>query len=155
MLLMSVTVYSTFNISVTVFFVVNVIGLRRVLQVIYRNGFVSTSQAAPAGTLEKSTEPVDASTVEKHVQENPCCPICMEDYAACDAKDVLRVKGCGHIYHRQCLKNWMNVNRTCPLCRVDLTGSEPAGPRGPAAGPSADAQGTAAAAARAPPTPAP
>jgi hypothetical protein len=127
MLLMSVTVYSTFNISVTVFFVVNVIGLRRVLQVIYRNGLVSTSQAAPAGTLEKSTEPVDASTIEKHVQENPCCPICMEDYAACDAKDVLRVKDCGHIYHRQCLKNWMNVNRTCPLCRLDLTGGQDTG----------------------------
>lgn len=155
MLLISITVYTTFNIAVTLFFVVNVIGLRRVLQIIYRNGLVSTPHAAPAGTLEKSTEPVDASTIEKHVQENPSCPICMEDYASGDAKDVLRVKGCGHIYHRQCLKSWMNVNSTCPLCRVDLAGPQPTAPRTPQAEPSARAGCPLAAAAQAPPTPAP
>lgn len=118
-LLESVKVYASFNIAVTIFQALAIIGLRRVFQIVYRTGLVNSSSAAPEGTLEKSTAKVDAQTLEAHVQENPSCPVCMEDYKPGD-NDILKVRQCGHIFHRDCLKSWMKVNRTCPLCRLDL-----------------------------------
>jgi E3 ubiquitin-protein ligase RNF115/126 len=27
---------------------------------------------------------------------------------------------CGHIYHPECLKPWLETNHTCPVCRFEL-----------------------------------
>ena len=40
------------------------------------------------------------------------CPICLDEYA--DYK--LRV--CGHIFHKECISKWNNIEPTCPLCRT-------------------------------------
>ena len=32
---------------------------------------------------------------------------------------------CGHIYHPDCLKPWLEQNNTCPVCRFDLPLEEP------------------------------
>ena len=49
--------------------------------------------------------------------EPPCCTVC------CDNIE-LSSKGmfmpCGHIYHPDCLKPWLEQNNTCPVCRFDL-----------------------------------
>ena len=29
---------------------------------------------------------------------------------------------CSHIFHKECIKEWFNVNQTCPLCRADFIG---------------------------------
>lgn len=45
------------------------------------------------------------------------CSICMEDYTSsdeiCHSKSV-----CGHIYHVECLMDWMMRNADCPICRA-------------------------------------
>ena len=49
--------------------------------------------------------------------EPPCCTVC------CDNIE-LSTKGmfmpCGHIYHPDCLKPWLQQNNTCPVCRFTL-----------------------------------
>jgi hypothetical protein len=30
---------------------------------------------------------------------------------------VVRFPGCGHLYHRDCLLQWLESSHICPLCR--------------------------------------
>ncbi len=46
----------------------------------------------------------------KHKYE---CSICMEDLS----KETLQVVKCGHFFHKDCIRSWLNNNNTCPLCR--------------------------------------
>lgn len=32
---------------------------------------------------------------------------------------------CGHIFHSECIANWMNKKNTCPLCKKDLDDTQP------------------------------
>ena len=65
---------------------------------------------------------------EKHCKklpgklEPPCCTVCME-YIEIKTKGMFMP--CGHIYHPDCLKPWLEKNNTCPVCRFDLPLEEP------------------------------
>ena len=43
------------------------------------------------------------------------CTICMDD--------VKRrfILPCGHVFHRKCIRKWLDDNHTCPICRQDVT----------------------------------
>lgn len=67
----------------------------------------------------------------KTTAERPNCSICMEECMECDYGRVPREKqviktGCGHLYHRDCLKGWsarcVDAGHavTCPVCRTHL-----------------------------------
>lgn len=46
------------------------------------------------------------------------CSICFESLTPkCCASCELRKLPCGHVYHRHCIHQWENVQRTCPTCR--------------------------------------
>ena len=53
------------------------------------------------------------------------CSICMESLGPdhSDKEDARQVS-CGHIYHHDCINNWLlNGNSySCPLCRHDISG---------------------------------
>lgn len=113
-LYLSVKVFSSFFVVFTFFTYISAIGLARVLSTMMRFGMINNSTAAPKGTLEKqSAVPWDAPELES----SPTCSICLDDFGP--GKDVRRTC-CGHYYDAKCLGNWLNVNRTCPLCRTDL-----------------------------------
>ncbi|CAH2036438.1 unnamed protein product, partial [Thlaspi arvense] len=48
------------------------------------------------------------------------CPICLEEYE--DDHEIRRLKECGHVFHRFCIRSWLKRDRRCPICRrsVDL-----------------------------------
>merc|ERR1712048_1471135 len=120
-LVKSVKVYIALNLAFTVFFYVNMIGFARVLGLMMHRGMLHSSKAAPKGTLDDRTEPLNLD--DGFLQDQPTCSICLEDY---DAKTgALKIKACGHVFHRQCLQGWLNVNRNCPICRRDLINSDP------------------------------
>eukprot|EP00043_Microstomoeca_roanoka_P013651 m.133919 g.133919 ORF g.133919 m.133919 type:complete len:246 (+) comp15811_c0_seq2:471-1208(+) len=50
-------------------------------------------------------------------QDEPECPICLE---FCTRMPLYRLKGCGHAFHLECLREWLNYQTTCPLCRTLL-----------------------------------
>jgi len=41
------------------------------------------------------------------------CSICLEQFS----KNRPVTLSCGHIYHKNCIKNWLKNNDACPLCR--------------------------------------
>jgi hypothetical protein len=47
------------------------------------------------------------------------CAICLSDY---EHKDTIRMMKCFHHYHMDCLDEWLKINRTCPLCKRDISG---------------------------------
>ncbi|OWZ18288.1 hypothetical protein PHMEG_0007652 [Phytophthora megakarya] len=44
------------------------------------------------------------------------CPICCGDLAD---DQTLRLS-CGHNFHAGCLRVWLNLQHTCPVCRLQL-----------------------------------
>lgn len=42
--------------------------------------------------------------------EEPC-GVCLEK------EGVFHGLPCGHLYHKDCIRNWLNTNPTCPACR--------------------------------------
>ena len=45
------------------------------------------------------------------------CSICIENIEIGESYTKLE---CSHSYHRECLKQWVEVKSTCPLCREAL-----------------------------------
>jgi len=53
------------------------------------------------------------------------CPICL---ATWEADDVIKVTPCGHAFHEDCFGGWLKAERTCALCRHDVTKPVPSRP---------------------------
>ncbi|GLT89756.1 hypothetical protein SLE2022_077280 [Rubroshorea leprosula] len=49
-------------------------------------------------------------------QEKETCVICLEEYQ--DMDRVGAVKTCGHDYHVTCIKKWLSMKNTCPICKA-------------------------------------
>lgn len=54
----------------------------------------------------------------------PSCPVleCSICYDAIDIRDRLKymLAPCNHLFHRDCLAQWMDVKMECPICRTEL-----------------------------------
>lgn len=44
----------------------------------------------------------------------PCC-ICQEEYTA---GDIMGMLDCGHEFHTNCIKQWLVLKNTCPICKM-------------------------------------
>lgn len=44
-----------------------------------------------------------------------CCSICLADYK--DTEWMKLLPDCGHLFHRDCVDIWLQVNLSCPMCR--------------------------------------
>lgn len=47
------------------------------------------------------------------------CSICLEDYDH-EGKENIVFMPCSHIYHKDCIIEWLLKSRYCPLCRYSL-----------------------------------
>jgi hypothetical protein len=52
-------------------------------------------------------------------EEEEICSICLSDfkreYSSCYCNNIITLN-CGHIFHKTCLKIWLERRRVCPLC---------------------------------------
>jgi hypothetical protein len=51
------------------------------------------------------------------------CPICLEDFQI--GEQVLRIRGCGHIFKQPGLLRWFQRNNHCPVCRGNVNDNQP------------------------------
>eukprot|EP00397_Hematodinium_sp_SG-2012_P011948 GEMP01012100.1.p1 GENE.GEMP01012100.1~~GEMP01012100.1.p1 ORF type:complete len:437 (+),score=76.31 GEMP01012100.1:395-1705(+) len=48
------------------------------------------------------------------------CVICMSDIDTNVVLAEISVTPCDHLFHRQCLEQWLEIKMECPTCRADL-----------------------------------
>lgn len=64
--------------------------------------------------VQEQARPYDAT---RH-GEVPQCAICLENFSETDGKQVAELNcSAKHIFHADCLKEWLKNNDTCPMCR--------------------------------------
>lgn len=51
-----------------------------------------------------------------------CC-ICLEEFAGSNERKILTPK-CGHLFHENCLNDWLSREVSCPQCRLTVTHSD-------------------------------
>lgn len=44
------------------------------------------------------------------------CSICLDDITVHTQQSIL---SCGHVYHKNCVRNWLQQHSACPECRSD------------------------------------
>jgi len=49
------------------------------------------------------------------------CIICRDEMTINDCK---KLPGCGHVFHKSCLREWLVQQQSCPTCRGDITAME-------------------------------
>lgn len=49
---------------------------------------------------------------------NSDCSICLE---LIDIEQRYTKLQCNHVYHRDCIQNWLIIRTNCPLCRIDIS----------------------------------
>ncbi|KAJ8647977.1 hypothetical protein MRB53_001000 [Persea americana] len=58
------------------------------------------------------------STTDENIDQ---CVICRLDY---EDGDALIVLSCKHAYHSECINNWLQINKVCPVCSAEVCTSE-------------------------------
>ena len=69
-------------------------------------------------------------------QEEQECPVCKDEFPV---GQVVLVLPCKHIFHEECIKEWLKRNNTCPVCRFAVDGSSGSNSNGSQGGPNANA----------------
>lgn len=85
------------------------------------------SNPAPPGCVDRLRVVLLHEFPDSYQRE--CC-ICMMEYKD---GEVIVATPCGHVFHKRCCREWLQLSRTCPVCRTDLPeslGMEPDGPTG-------------------------
>jgi len=52
------------------------------------------------------------------------CSICLTQYEEGDNLRYLPCTPIKHHFHQNCIDEWLQVNRVCPICKRDITGSD-------------------------------
>jgi len=63
----------------------------------------------------------DCSGSYDNEEDRATCAICLAEYETGDL--VISSKMCDHLFHRDCLLEWLEKNDKCPFCRVDMVPS--------------------------------
>ena len=58
-----------------------------------------------------SDDEIDVISTAPALEED--CSVCLQIHS----EDVVRELPCGHTFHDLCLRNWLKVKATCPICK--------------------------------------
>ncbi|XP_018331595.1 E3 ubiquitin-protein ligase RNF126-like [Agrilus planipennis] len=82
-------------------------------------------QMEGSGTPPLPKELLDAiptvKITDEHLISKPICSVCWEEFVL---DENVRQLACSHLFHDQCIKPWLDLHSTCPLCRHYL-GNDP------------------------------
>ena len=67
---------------------------------------------------ERRIDPQQLSLLQSNESDALDCVICMNEVDP-QAREYM-ITPCDHIFHRQCLQEWMDIKMECPTCRSTL-----------------------------------
>lgn len=80
------------------------------------------NQMDSTGPPPVSKDVIDAlpivSITEEQVDKKLQCSVCWEDFKL---KEEVRQLPCQHVYHEMCIRPWLGLHGTCPICRQNLS----------------------------------
>ena len=53
----------------------------------------------------------------KDYARNSVCTICLEDFTG---EEEVVLCPCKHCYHENCIKEWLRLKNSCPLCKLNI-----------------------------------
>ncbi|KAI5666775.1 hypothetical protein M9H77_16628 [Catharanthus roseus] len=75
---------------------------------------------AQRGRIEAPSSMCISPRFVEELEEEECC-ICLlswkEDEDECSSSKWVVIENCQHRFHDHCIKDWFEINQTCPLCR--------------------------------------
>lgn len=73
------------------------------------------TEGAPAAAIDAlPLVVIDNEHIRTYLSDNGTCPICLNDMLLGEEARLLQ---CKHIFHKQCVDEWLRVNASCPTCR--------------------------------------
>jgi len=75
----------------------------------------------PVPVVPTNEQITNAVTYESANSQSNNCAICQESIDG----ELVRIRHCGHIYHRTCLSTWFQTSVRCPVCRHDIRATDP------------------------------
>jgi len=76
--------------------------------------------AKPKGLVKSDIDQLVSYTYSEDTKQTDqtLCVICMCDF---ENGQNLRVLPCNHEFHTKCVDKWLKTNRTCCICRADVS----------------------------------
>ena len=71
----------------------------------------------PASTSALKRIPIVRVAADDLTKDNECCTICLEDHVPGELAARLP---CGHLFHKDCVVEWLRRHCVCPVCRYEL-----------------------------------
>jgi Ring finger domain len=69
---------------------------------------------------QKETATVPFKPTQSEEADLPRCTICLSECRS-NNTDCVRINHCGHPFCRDCLFEWLNTHKTCPLCIQEIS----------------------------------
>ncbi|KAF9437925.1 hypothetical protein BGZ76_010556 [Entomortierella beljakovae] len=91
-------------------------GFKRWIRGFTRKGKKFSNKSDGHISLESSQE-TDVEYLTLLDPEDAVCAICLCDY---EDEEELRKLNCKHYFHKDCVDEWLRLNRNCPLCKRDI-----------------------------------
>ena len=80
----------------------------------------ATNRGASQEVIESNTLPHKYKRLRRASESDDDyekCTICLSQFEV--ENDVRRLP-CMHLFHRDCVDQWLVTNKLCPICRVDI-----------------------------------
>jgi len=76
----------------------------------------ATHAPTAASTLQNLPR-IKVRLVDLEANESNECSICIDELEV--GQEAMRIP-CGHLYHEECVKDWLKKSNECPVCRYEL-----------------------------------
>ena len=67
--------------------------------------------------FKKMTEGKYSDLIKSTETKDSNCSVCMSTF---ESNDIVKLTNCNHMFHVDCLNDWIENNHSCPICRGDL-----------------------------------
>lgn len=78
---------------------------------------LNANRGASQEMIESNTLPHKYQKLARSDSGCDRCTICLCDY---EEQDEVRRLPCMHLFHKECVDQWLPTNKRCPICRVDI-----------------------------------
>ncbi|KAH3758978.1 hypothetical protein Pelo_9195 [Pelomyxa schiedti] len=81
----------------------------------------SQPQGAPPATEKAIEELTSIRATKEQIEQHEECSICKDEYE--EGAELLQLH-CKHSYHPDCIKHWLKMHNTCPVCRSPVSANK-------------------------------